>query len=148
MTEASHSQETIEQLIKAGVNVFRLNFSFGTYEDMARFIQYIKTASAKLNVVTTILGDLQGPKFRTGEQDTEVITLTTGQKLKLAYAPKKTKSGNSEIIYCPHEDLMTALKVSDKVVRNRYSRSHSTHLFGQYAHMHWLPLDVHSHTFS
>lgn len=101
----------------AGVNVFRLNFSFGTYDDMARFVRYIKTAATKLNVVTTILGDLQGPKFRTGEQESEVIPLSTGQKLKLAYAPKKSKLGNSEIIYCPHENLMSALKAHDRIVR-------------------------------
>lgn len=111
------SQETIERLVAAGVNVFRLNFSFGTHDDMARFVKYIRTASEKLNVVTSILGDLQGPKFRTGEQEQEVIDLKPGQRLKLAYAAKKTKRGNSEIIYCPHENLMTALKKDDKIVR-------------------------------
>ena len=45
---------------------------------MARLIGYIKQAAAKLNIITTILGDLQGPKFRTGEQETEVIELKPG----------------------------------------------------------------------
>lgn len=127
-------------MILAGVNVFRLNFSFGSYDDMARFVQYIRTAAAKLNVVTTILGDLQGPKFRTGEQETEVIDLKVGQRLKLAYAPKKSKNGNSEIIYCPHENLMTALKANDKIVRHPpfdVSRLTLANAMATLAHLRW-----------
>jgi pyruvate kinase len=63
---ASSSPEMIRQLIHAGMDVARLNFSHGKYEDHAEVIKSLRTISDELNKPVTILQDLQGPKIRVG----------------------------------------------------------------------------------
>lgn len=64
---ATNSYESIEKLIQAGVNGFRLNFSHGTYEERDQQIAWIREASGKRNKPVAILQDIQGPKIRLGE---------------------------------------------------------------------------------
>lgn len=66
---ATSSAERLEQLMHAGMNVARLNFSHGTHEEHALVIERIRTVSARLGCVVAILQDLQGPKIRTGTLD-------------------------------------------------------------------------------
>ncbi|PLX89541.1 MAG: pyruvate kinase [Desulfuromonas sp.] len=63
---ASSSNEQIEALMAAGVDVFRLNFSHGRHADKKIIIDCIRTLSRKIKRAVAILGDLQGPKIRTG----------------------------------------------------------------------------------
>ena len=63
---ASESEEVLEQMILAGTNVFRINFSHADHSDVAKRIQIIRELSEKLNLHISILGDLQGPKLRVG----------------------------------------------------------------------------------
>jgi len=62
----THSHDMIENLIKAGVNGFRLNFSHGTNNDRLEQIAWIRDASNKLGKPVAVLQDLQGPKIRLG----------------------------------------------------------------------------------
>lgn len=64
---ASSSPEMIRQLISAGMDVARLNFSHGNYEDHAAVIQSLRKISDELSMPVTILQDLQGPKIRVGK---------------------------------------------------------------------------------
>ncbi|MEK7440162.1 MAG: pyruvate kinase, partial [Chloroflexota bacterium] len=64
---ASDTPEKIESLIKAGMNVARLNFSHGTHDYHAQLITNIRSAAARLKKPIAILQDLQGPKIRVGE---------------------------------------------------------------------------------
>ena len=64
---ATGSSSAIEELIKAGMNVARLNFSHGTLEEHAGYIRNIRKAASKLNTPVAILQDLAGPKIRTGK---------------------------------------------------------------------------------
>ena len=64
---ASHSIEIIEGLIKAGANMFRLNFSHGTHEYHLNTLNNIRTAMKNLNATVGILQDISGPKVRVGE---------------------------------------------------------------------------------
>jgi len=61
---ATDSTEMLEQLIAAGANVVRMNFSHGTAEDHIQRAQRVRAVAAKLNTYVGILGDLQGPKIR------------------------------------------------------------------------------------
>ncbi|HLB46074.1 MAG TPA: pyruvate kinase, partial [Anaerolineales bacterium] len=61
---SSDTVEKIEALIKAGMNVARLNFSHGTHEYHAQLIANVRQAAAKLRIPIGILQDLQGPKIR------------------------------------------------------------------------------------
>ena len=63
---ASENEEVLEQMILAGTNVFRINFSHADHSDVAKRIQIIRKLSEKLNLHISILGDLQGPKLRVG----------------------------------------------------------------------------------
>jgi pyruvate kinase len=64
---ASRSPTVFKQMVQAGVNVARLNFSHGTYDDHANTIAMIRSVSAELDMPVTILQDLQGPKIRVGD---------------------------------------------------------------------------------
>ena len=64
---ATGSVRMIEKLIKAGMNVARLNLSHGTVKEHASYVQTIRDASRHLNTVVAILMDLPGPKYRTGK---------------------------------------------------------------------------------
>ncbi|MGZ3460163.1 MAG: pyruvate kinase, partial [Archangium sp.] len=61
---SSDSAEVIEALIRAGMDVARLNFSHGTHEEHRRRVNLIRRASRKLGVPVAILQDIQGPKIR------------------------------------------------------------------------------------
>ena len=63
---ASSSEEVIEKMIHAGVNVFRINFSHADHDDVAERINIIRALSEKHKTYTSILADLQGPKLRVG----------------------------------------------------------------------------------
>ncbi|HEX8390366.1 MAG TPA: pyruvate kinase [Candidatus Saccharimonadales bacterium] len=82
---STNSYESIEKMIKAGVNGFRLNFSHGTFEERDQQIVWIRTASQKLNKPVAIIQDLQGPKIRLGEIIDNRYDVTAGDKLTLVY---------------------------------------------------------------
>ena len=77
---ASASPDIIRQLILAGLNVARINFSHGTHEQHARTIATIRGIADDLGLPVAILGDLQGPRIRIGNL-AETITLVIGQEL-------------------------------------------------------------------
>ena len=64
---ACDTYEKLLELVKAGVNVFRLNFSHGTHEDKAKIIEHIRKINETEPYNIAIIGDLQGPKLRVGE---------------------------------------------------------------------------------
>jgi pyruvate kinase len=82
---ASNSPQMIERLMKAGMDVARLNFSHGTHEDHASTIKRLRDASARLSQPIGILADLQGPKIRTGKLvDGKAVVLKAGQKFTIS----------------------------------------------------------------
>lgn len=81
---ATNDYESIEALIKAGVNGFRLNFSHGSYEERDTQIAWIRQASDTLKKPVAILQDLQGPKIRLGNLQ-ENVSVKTGDELLLTY---------------------------------------------------------------
>ncbi len=80
---ASQAPKQIEALIKAGVNVFRLNFSHGSAADHKNNVKNIRSVASKLGVLVGILQDLQGPKIRVGEFAEKQITLVKGASFVL-----------------------------------------------------------------
>jgi pyruvate kinase len=93
---ASSSPEVIRQLILAGMDVARLNFSHGTYHDHARVIGTLRKISAELDKPVTILQDLQGPKIRVGLLTSGTLPLLSGGVMKLV--PEAFYSGASDEI--------------------------------------------------
>lgn len=80
---ATMSQEKISQIMEAGVNGFRINFSHGDYPDRLQQINWIRTASRQLNKPVAILQDLQGPKIRLGVLKDNMLTVKAGDRLVL-----------------------------------------------------------------
>lgn len=80
---SSSSPEMIRQLIHAGMDVARLNFSHGQYEDHANVIETLRKISSEMNKPVTILQDLQGPKIRVGQLPDGKIILHPGDLFQL-----------------------------------------------------------------
>jgi len=80
---ASSSPEMIRQLIQAGMDVARLNFSHGNHEDHAKVVATLRTISDELGKPVTIMQDLQGPKIRVGQITEEGMELVPGDIVTL-----------------------------------------------------------------
>jgi pyruvate kinase len=81
---ASNTEPVFRDLVRAGVDVVRLNFSHGTHEEKLALIQMIRKVSREERKPLCILGDLQGPKIRTSKlKDHQPVLLKTGQRLTI-----------------------------------------------------------------
>jgi pyruvate kinase len=81
---ATDSYEKIEEMVKAGVNGFRLNFSHATEEQAVRWAAWIRQASEACEKPVAILQDLQGPKIRLGDFEGK-IAVHKDQELRLVF---------------------------------------------------------------
>ena len=70
---ASASKDIIREMMIAGVDVFRINFSHADYDDVKQRITYIRELNDELKRHTAILADLQGPKLRVGKMEEGVM---------------------------------------------------------------------------
>lgn len=80
---ASSSPEVLKQMLLSGLNVARLNFSHGSYENHSKMVTLLRSLSEELDLPLTILQDLQGPKIRVGDLPNEGINLTEGSEITL-----------------------------------------------------------------
>jgi pyruvate kinase len=101
---ASRSDDIIEELINAGVDVCRLNFSHGTHETHAETFHKIRAAAARATKVVSILQDLSGPKIRTGRlKGGRPIDLKDGQTIRIVAGDGE---GDEELIYTTYAELV------------------------------------------
>lgn len=80
---ASAKKEVLKEMFLAGLNVCRLNFSHGNYDDHASAITLIRELNTELGLNVAILADLQGPKIRTNEMENNGVLLDVGQEIKV-----------------------------------------------------------------
>ncbi len=81
---ASSSEEVFRELVRAGLDVARLNFSHGTHPEKLKLIQMVRKVSEEEKKTICILGDLQGPKIRTGRLENRIpVQLVAGQQLTI-----------------------------------------------------------------
>ncbi|MDH4582152.1 pyruvate kinase [Pseudomonas sp. BN415] len=99
--------DDIRQLVEAGVNLFRLNFSHGEHADHAQRFQWVREVERQLSYPIGILMDLQGPKLRVGRFADGKVNLERGQafRLDLDATPGDTKRVN-----LPHPEIIEALE--------------------------------------
>jgi pyruvate kinase len=93
---ASSSPEIMRKLISAGMNVARLNFSHGSYEDHANVITNLRRVSEELDTSVTLLQDLQGPKIRVGRLPGDSLLLTKGDNFRMI--PQEDYQGQKDCI--------------------------------------------------
>jgi pyruvate kinase len=108
---ASSPPEVIEQLIKSGVNVFRLNFSHGSHEDHKVNYDNIRKIAVKLEKIVGILLDLQGPKIRVGKFENDYITLSKDQLFIVSC--DNDYLGNQDKVSISYKDLYKDVGAGD-----------------------------------
>lgn len=111
---SSTDPQILEKMIQAGMNIARLNFSHGTYEEHAERIRLIRETAARLGVTVGILADIQGPKIRIGKLKTEPLLLKEGDRLHLTTDPAKDKTEG--FIYVDYPTLLQDVKVGSKIL--------------------------------
>ena len=110
---ASQDEETILQLLQAGMDVARLNFSHGSYENHAAVYERLRTAAQQINRSVTILQDLQGPKIRTGAIANDVVTLFPGQRLTLT---SQQILGNEKLVSVDYPHLHRSVQPGNRIL--------------------------------
>ncbi len=110
---ASNSPEVIKQLVEAGMNVARLNFSHGSYEDHAHTVSLLRSIEKELDTPVTILQDLQGPKIRVGKLPDGAISLTQGKNITLVPLGQENQEPDTVGIDYPYlaEEVKPAAQV-------------------------------------
>ena len=107
---ASSTQEVLERLVEAGVDVVRMNFSHGSAEDHQARAAGIRAAAAKYGRTIGILGDLQGPKIRVGKFAGDKVTLVAGERFIL---DAQCTLGNQERVGLDYKELPKDVKADD-----------------------------------
>ncbi len=112
---SSQSEEVIEKLVLAGMNVARMNFSHGTHEQHAERIACIRSVSKKLGICVGILQDLQGPKIRVGELP-EPVQLVEGELVTLYATGTAPEDGTGKNIPVDFRQLFDSVHTSDRLL--------------------------------
>ncbi len=103
---ASSTAEQIETLFRAGVDVFRLNFSHGTQDDHAERYRFIRELEAKVDHPISVLQDLQGPKIRIGALVGGAVELAPGATVRFVL---DDRTGDASSIPLPHPPIFEAI---------------------------------------
>ena len=112
---ASESVEVIERLLKAGMNVARLNFSHGDFSGHQKVIENIRRASKNTGIRAAIMADLPGPKMRIGLLEQEPIELIDGEEIILT---TDDITGNQQRVSVSFQKLPAVVKPGDKLFIN------------------------------
>ena len=110
---ASSDRETIHQMIKAGVNVFRINFSHADYDNVKERIEIIRELSETYKYNTAILGDLQGPKLRVGVMKQDVI-VNDGDVIK--FCTGEPFNGDANRVFMNYEKFPRDVKAGERIL--------------------------------
>jgi pyruvate kinase len=110
---ASESPSTLEDLIREGMNVARLNFSHGTHEDHLRKIETIRQISGRLKQPVAILQDLGGPKIRVGEVKEGGVKLRKGEEFCLT---SRGRMGDEKGVSITYPSLPKEVEIGDTIL--------------------------------
>lgn len=110
---SSWSPEVLEQLIAAGLNVFRLNFSHGTHDEHRDVIRRIRELSQKANRPIAVLQDLCGPKIRVGKIAAGTVELKAGGRLTLTC---REVPGDEHVVSVTYAGLPGDVAAGDEIL--------------------------------
>ena len=110
---ACDTYEKLLELVRAGVNVFRLNFSHGSHEDKQKIIEHIRNINKAEPYNIAILGDLQGPKLRVGEIENNALPVVPGDILTFT---NEKLVGTKDRIYVSYPNLHDDVKVGNIIM--------------------------------
>ncbi len=109
---ASNTKEKLHQLIEAGVDIFRLNFSHGSHEDHVKVIQYVRELNEELDTCVCLLQDLQGPKIRVGEVN-KGVKIKPGQQFTIT---PNEMIGTSKMVSTVYQNLHKDVVPGDMIL--------------------------------
>ncbi len=110
---ASRSPEVLRDLVKAGMDVARINYSHGTHDEHAAAIADVRRAADVQGAEVAVLADLQGPKFRLGTL-VYPMDLAVGQRITLSGDPRADGSGG--VLPLPHPQLIYSLRAGSRLL--------------------------------
>ncbi|RZJ08825.1 MAG: pyruvate kinase [Rubrivivax sp.] len=113
---ASNTPEVLEQMIRAGVDVVRLNFSHGKAQDHIDRANMVRAAAERVGKSVAIMADLQGPKIRVGKFENGKIELIPGARFILD--ADRTELGNQDIASLDYKELPRDVKPGDTLLLN------------------------------
>ena len=113
---ASSDPDLLEQMIRAGVNVVRLNFSHGKAQDHIDRAALVRAASQRAGREVAIMADLQGPKIRVGKFAEGQVQLETGMKFVLDAS--RTEPGDVKGVGLDYKELPRDVKAGDTLLLN------------------------------
>ena len=111
---ASRERPVLERMVRAGVNVLRLNFSHGTHEEHARVIEIAREIETRLGQPLALLQDLSGPKIRTGRVAGGEIELRAGARI--AITTDLSVEGTPELISTTYDALPLDVVEGDRIL--------------------------------
>ncbi|HPP16719.1 MAG TPA: pyruvate kinase [Dictyoglomaceae bacterium] len=109
----SESEDMLRDLIIAGMDAARLNFSHGDYNEHGEKIRLIRKLSEELDKPIAIIQDLQGPKIRVGEVENNKIYLKDGENIALT---SKETLGNEKLLYINYPYLLQNINVGERIL--------------------------------
>ena len=113
---ASNSRSEIRNLIQAGMNVARLNFSHGNHEQHKETLDLVRQEAQALNAHVAVMQDLCGPKIRITEIDSGEIELLDGSKITIKYSKDSNDKGNLKTLFISVFDPTKVIKKGEKIL--------------------------------
>lgn len=110
---ATSKKEVLRNMINAGVNVFRINFSHADYDDVTERIQMIRELNDEMQIYTSILADLQGPKLRVGVMSGEVVVAPGDE---ITFVTGEPFEGSSERVYMNYTNFPKDVKAGERIL--------------------------------
>ena len=112
---ASESVEVLEEMMRNGMDIARINFAHGDFDTHRQVIQNVRTAAANTSQRVAIFGDLPGPKMRIGELATETVNLERGQEFVIQTEPIV---GDEHRVSTSFDRLCTVVHPGDSIYLN------------------------------
>lgn len=113
---ASQEPSMLRAMIRAGMDVARINFSHGDHDTHARNIANVRRLAEEENAVVAILGDLPGPKLRLGTLIQDPLELTEGDLVTLTTKTDLDPEGDPFTVPFPHPDVVADLNAGERLL--------------------------------
>lgn len=110
---ATSSKEVLKNMLFAGVNVFRINFSHANYDDVIERIKMIRELNEEHGFSAAILGDLQGPKLRVGKMKEEVIVAEGDE---IIFATGKEFEGTGKRVFMNYDTFPMDVQPGERIL--------------------------------
>ncbi len=112
---ATDNDDTLREVIRAGVNVVRVNFSHGSAEDHKKRVDAVRRIADEEDCIVGILGDLQGPKIRVSDFTNGAVELEEGAAFTIDVG-HDDKAGDETVVGCTYENLPNDISVDSVLV--------------------------------